>query len=162
MTQTKTRSRFLLVAAFACALPGLLWARSAAAGTCRGTSCVGLDPVATGCNSDAYAVACYSIVDLNNTQIGRVALRYSPSCNAAWGRVAIFVPHDSEHIEVRNQSFTLLASKDGGSSLSSLLSPMTFGGQTQLASGSIFISGTGYGASTPFAYPPTAAAVSCP
>lgn len=162
MSHSKSRSRFLLVAAFAFALPAFLGSSSASAGTCRGTSCIGLDPIATGCNNDAYAVGCYPILDLFGTQIGRVALRYSPSCNAAWGRVAIYVPRDSSHVEVRNQSFTLLASKDGNSSVSSLLSPMTFGNQTQLASGSIFISGTGYGASTQFVNPSTAGAVSCP
>lgn len=152
----------IALAALGLVLAGVSSTRAAWAATCRGVSCIGQDPGDTGCNSDAYTVACNAIVDRYNTQIGRIALRYSPTCNAAWGRLAIYVPHDSSRAEVRNASNTLLSGRDGDNVTTAVLTPMTFGAQLQFALGSIFIGGTGFGAGTSLVYPPSVAQISCP
>jgi hypothetical protein len=61
-------------------------ARSAL-GSCNGDSCTGQDPGTTGCEADAYTRASTNILS-GGTVIGKIALRYSPSCNAAWARTS--------------------------------------------------------------------------
>lgn len=58
-----------------------------ALGTCYGDTCTGRDPGTTGCETDAYTVASSSIMN-GATAIGTIALRFSPSCNAAWARTS--------------------------------------------------------------------------
>jgi uncharacterized protein DUF2690 len=53
----------------------------AAASTCYGATCNQVDPNGTSCTSDAYTVQSVWHNDY------RVDLRYSPSCNANWGRI---------------------------------------------------------------------------
>lgn len=59
----------------------------AALGSCNGDSCTGQDPGTTGCEADAYTRASTSIWN-GGVVIGTIALRYSPSCNAAWARTS--------------------------------------------------------------------------
>jgi hypothetical protein len=56
-------------------------------GGCNGDSCTGLDPGTTGCEADAFTRASTNILS-GGTVIGKIALRYSPSCNAAWARTS--------------------------------------------------------------------------
>jgi hypothetical protein len=63
-----------------------------ALGTCSGNSCNGLDPGATGCEGDAVTRAATDLVS-SGVVVGRVAIRYSPSCNAAWARVSTTNPY---------------------------------------------------------------------
>lgn len=56
-------------------------AHAAAAGTCYGSSCTGIEPNGTTCANDA-------ITAKQVTSGGRtIQLRYSPSCRAAWGKI---------------------------------------------------------------------------
>lgn len=52
---------------------------AAASGGCSGSGCNGLDP-SNRCDSDAFTVASMAVTD------GQFDLRYSPSCQANWGR----------------------------------------------------------------------------
>ncbi|PRW63193.1 DUF2690 domain-containing protein [Actinopolyspora mortivallis] len=60
---------------------GLIGAGSASAASCYGGSCTGKDPRATGCSADARTI---DRVIANGRQW---QLRYSPSCDATWGRM---------------------------------------------------------------------------
>lgn len=61
-------------------------ATPARAASCSGTGCNGQDPIATGCNSDAYTVTSANIKNLQNQVVGRVDLRWSPTCQTNWAR----------------------------------------------------------------------------
>jgi hypothetical protein len=51
------------------------------------TSCIGLDPHTTSCDTSAYDVyPATAIKDSGGTQIGSVELRYSSSCGSNWSR----------------------------------------------------------------------------
>jgi Protein of unknown function (DUF2690) len=63
---------------------------SAAAASCRGSSCNGKNPVTMGCAADAVTIN--SVVDEDRASGGTfgrqvVQLRYSRKCNASWSRV---------------------------------------------------------------------------
>ncbi|MFF3602329.1 DUF2690 domain-containing protein [Streptomyces sp. NPDC002463] len=79
--RTNPLARKLATAASALALAasGLLLSSSpaSAATSCYGSSCTGLDPSTTVCQSDARTV---------RTSDWGVELRYSPTCRAAWAR----------------------------------------------------------------------------
>lgn len=62
-------------------------AHSAALGSCFNNSCNGQDPGAAGCDADATTVASSPILSY-----GTIAIRYSPSCSAAWARVSSNTP----------------------------------------------------------------------
>jgi hypothetical protein len=53
---------------------------------CSGTSCDNRDPSL--CEPDAYTVASTEIWTAGGVPTGTVAIRFSPSCNAAWTRVS--------------------------------------------------------------------------
>jgi hypothetical protein len=62
-----------------------------AAAGCSGTGCDGKDPVQMGCSGDAYTVNSADIRNSSNQVIGRVDLRWSPSCKTNWGKVVSYV-----------------------------------------------------------------------
>lgn len=66
-------------------LPGTAGARLA--GGCSGYNCDYQDPIAEGCNQDAYTVGASTIDDAQGNQLGYVELRWSPSCQTNWARV---------------------------------------------------------------------------
>lgn len=72
-------------------LAGVLPAATVSAAGCSGTGCNGRDPVAMGCNGDAYTVTSADIKSSNGQTIGRVDLRWSPGCRTNWGRVTSYV-----------------------------------------------------------------------
>ncbi|NJO81708.1 MAG: DUF2690 domain-containing protein [Blastochloris sp.] len=57
---------------------------------CSGMGCNGKDPIAMGCANDAYTVTSAEITS-NGSTIGRVDLRWSPSCQTNWSRVVSYV-----------------------------------------------------------------------
>lgn len=63
----------------------------ARAAGCSGTGCNGKDPIAMGCSNDAYTVTSADIKNGSGQTIGRVDLRWSPSCQTNWGRVVSYV-----------------------------------------------------------------------
>ena len=74
-----------LIAVSSLALVGWLPQRVRAA-TCYGASCDGLDPVTTGCSSDAIVISSGPIDDIyfGSGQIGTVYYRWSPTCQAGY------------------------------------------------------------------------------
>jgi Protein of unknown function (DUF2690) len=58
---------------------------------CSGSGCDGKDPVVMGCSGDAYTVTSADIRSANGQTIGRVDLRWSPSCRTNWGRTVSYV-----------------------------------------------------------------------
>jgi hypothetical protein len=61
------------------------------AAECSGMGCDGQDPVQTGCVNGAYTVATDDIYDNNGAVIGRVDLRYSPTCETNWTRTISYI-----------------------------------------------------------------------
>lgn len=96
----------------------------AAAVGCSGTGCNGQDPEVMGCAADAFTMASAPIHDAyNNTNVGTVDIRYSPTCKTNWGRATMslytenvatwtvgVVLQDGSHLE-----FTLAARLHPGS-----------------------------------------------
>jgi hypothetical protein len=67
---------------------GLLTPFAAAAATCSGSGCNGLNPIATGCTTGAYVVSETDIYDaFSSDYIGGVQLWWSPTCETAWSYV---------------------------------------------------------------------------
>jgi len=56
------------------------------AAACYGFTCDGVDPLNSGCASDAYTVAGGSFTSPSGRYI---ELRYSPSCGSAWARWSV-------------------------------------------------------------------------
>lgn len=65
---------------FVCALGS----SPASAAGCYGDWCSGKDPTATGCANDAITVAS------TDAGVGRLDLRWSPSCKTNWGRFYLY------------------------------------------------------------------------
>ncbi|MGC1375264.1 MAG: DUF2690 domain-containing protein [Anaerolineales bacterium] len=65
----------------AIALPAPAFAAHLASPGCFGTTCNFKDPIAMGCDADAYTVSQAEIPG-----VVRAAVRYSPTCQAAWAR----------------------------------------------------------------------------
>jgi hypothetical protein len=61
--------------------------------TCRGPSCNGLDPQETNCSADAQTpsdpTSAVPIYDNTGQAVGRVDVRYSPTCQAAFARARL-------------------------------------------------------------------------
>ena len=77
-----------LLRVFAAGLLGVLAAFPAAAATCSGSGCNGLNPVTTGCTTGAYVVSETDIYDgFSSGYIGGVQLWWSPTCETAWSYV---------------------------------------------------------------------------
>jgi hypothetical protein len=74
------------------AIPIILAAATlpARAAGCSGMSCDGQDPVQTGCVNGAYTVASDYIYE-SGVVIGRVDLRYSPTCKTNWARTISYI-----------------------------------------------------------------------
>ena len=86
-------------------------------------------------------------------QIGRVALRYAPTCNAVWARTTSSVTHN-EIYAFLGTGTSYLESGSASASISSVLSPMYDASQTLEATGSVLKNnGNGFGASTSLTYP---------
>lgn len=54
--------------------------------SCSGSGCNNTDPATTGCANNAYTVETQYIT-FNGQQIGKVELRWSPTCQTNWTRV---------------------------------------------------------------------------
>ena len=69
--------------------------------TCFGNGCNGLDPIATGCASDAITVP----VDGGTVSFrtGTIELRYSPTCGTNWGRVTSSVGNAQLTVSIRRK-----------------------------------------------------------
>lgn len=65
-------------------------AMPAQAAGCSGMGCDGQDPVQTGCANSAYTIASDYIYRLGIV-IGRVDLRYSPTCETNWTRTISYM-----------------------------------------------------------------------
>jgi Protein of unknown function (DUF2690) len=79
------------VALIAAPLIGLAGAMPAQAAGCSGISCNGQDPSLTGCASSAYTVVSDYIYNSTSTIVGRVDLRYSPTCGTNWARTTSYI-----------------------------------------------------------------------
>lgn len=80
----KRRLLMALVAGVFCTLA----ATPAAAATCYGSGCDGLNPITTGCSTGAYVVSQTDIYDsFSNDYVGQVSLWWSPTCQTAWSNV---------------------------------------------------------------------------
>lgn len=75
-------------------------ARANASPSCFAGTCTGLDPIAAGCAAGAITVATIPDGWLNH---GSLALRYSPTCAAAWAK-ATDVGSVSIRIDVSNNN----------------------------------------------------------
>ena len=77
-----------LLMALAAGLLVVLAALPAAAATCSGSGCNGLNPSTTGCTTGAYVVSETDIYDsFSSDYIGGVQLWWSPTCETAWSYV---------------------------------------------------------------------------
>lgn len=56
--------------------------------TCYASTCDGQDPGATGCETDATTVATSDVKTTAGLVIGKIAIRYSAACRAAWARTS--------------------------------------------------------------------------
>lgn len=59
--------------------------------TCSRNGCTGLDPNATGCSADATTLLSKNIVNSSGQSIGKIELRWSPTCQTNWARVTSFI-----------------------------------------------------------------------
>jgi hypothetical protein len=85
-------SKFLTALVFALALshtavPTTISAGSAAAATCYGSTCNGLNHATTGCSADGYVVSDVDLYDEDSNYVGTVYRYWSPTCQAAWTTV---------------------------------------------------------------------------
>src|SRR5512140_2628682 len=71
----------MLVVLSTIALPAPAFAAPLASPGCFGTTCNFKDPIAMGCDTDAYTLSQAEIPG-----VVRAAVRYSPACQAAWAR----------------------------------------------------------------------------
>ncbi len=62
---------------------------------CSNNDCNGLDPVRTGCASDAFTVSTVSF------RTGSIQLRFSPTCGTNWGRVRSAVGNTQLWVSIR-------------------------------------------------------------
>lgn len=69
--------------------------RVSAFGGCYGVSCNGRDPSAMGCDVDAITRTVAYIRNSAGATVGRVELRFSPSCNAKWSRVFNYINYST-------------------------------------------------------------------
>jgi hypothetical protein len=72
------------------------------------------DPAATGCSNDAITARSANIRSTDNTLLGTVELRYSPSCKTAWARLTVsnlsYLKHGSTSLyRKENNVFNLKA-----------------------------------------------------
>ncbi len=90
---------------------------ASAAVACVGTQCDGKDPNLTGCASDprTYALETKYMHNASGSRVGKVELRWSPTCQATWSRVESFVGS--------RQLYTHLDQYNGGQGISSKLNP---------------------------------------
>jgi len=66
----------------------------AAAATCSGSGCNGLNPITTGCTTGAYVVGETDIYDtFSSDYIGSVQLWWSPTCETAWSYVHSYLDY---------------------------------------------------------------------
>jgi uncharacterized protein DUF2690 len=80
------RMRSAMAVLLLSAIAGItLQAPPAAAASCVGAGCEGLDPISTNCYINAFAITGFSVVSLNSPGTAQGALWYSPTCKAAWG-----------------------------------------------------------------------------
>lgn len=78
-------------------LAGAHPARAQAPSTlCNGPSCNGQDPQASNCSADGQIpsdpTSTQAIYDNTGRSVGRIEVRYSPTCKAAWARTLISDP----------------------------------------------------------------------
>ncbi len=69
---------------------------------CSDTLCIGLNPQGI-CDSDAITIATMTVADVAGAW-GQLDLRYSKSCQAAWGRFTIFQGPRFWYLTARGQS----------------------------------------------------------
>jgi Protein of unknown function (DUF2690) len=93
MRSSKTWRALVATGAALVATPliGLAVTTSAQAAGCSGIGCDGQDPTLTGCASSAYTVVSDYIYNSADTVIGRVDLRYSPTCGTNWARTTSYI-----------------------------------------------------------------------
>ncbi|WP_437279083.1 DUF2690 domain-containing protein [Sorangium sp. So ce375] len=92
-------------------------------GSCYGASCTGQDPGATGCEGDAVTRASSDIVS-GYSVIGRIVIRYSPSCNAAWARTVVTSGSSYLRAEITRSSPYATSQAESPSPTDALRSPM--------------------------------------
>ena len=98
--------KILVALAAAVSLALVVWLpRHARAATCYGASCDGLNPVTTGCSSDAYVVSSGAVNDIYYyDQIGTVYLLWSPTCQAGYTQT-VTLEGNAAFIQARIRNF---------------------------------------------------------
>jgi hypothetical protein len=94
--------------------------------TCSGNGCNGLDPIATGCASDAIIVTVTGGTTTFST--GTIQLRYSPTCGTNWGRVISSVGNAQLTVSIRRNDGLFYFTVGNGTRL---WSPMVFARTTK-------------------------------
>ena len=89
--------------------------------TCSGNGCNGLDPVATGCDFDAFTVSTTGGTVTFRT--GTIQLRYSPTCGTNWGRVFSTIGSTQLTVSIRRDDGRFYFTVGSGTRL---WSPMVF------------------------------------
>jgi Protein of unknown function (DUF2690) len=87
------------LAALAFSLLAAVLPQSASAATCYGTGCQNRDPQLTGCSAGAYTLNSATIYEPlvhdegfgDYAAVGRVDLRFSPTCGTKWARITTYV-----------------------------------------------------------------------
>lgn len=82
----KWRMLILLIVGVCGAIGGPPAARAA---TCFGSGCNGQDATTTGCADDAYTVSSSQIRDSGGGLLGTIEYRWSPTCEAGYGRTTL-------------------------------------------------------------------------
>lgn len=112
------RSIALLICALALSLLATgLGTAPAYAESCVGAECINMDPKTSGCEKGARTLG--KVKTLRNSKgqkVGKVELRYSDKCKAAWARTQSYVGKRSLRAEIQNcagKSLTALATANG-------------------------------------------------
>ncbi len=134
-----------------CSAALLVSAHSAQAATCSGYGCDGKDPAATGCSSGAETVKSkyievYVASKESEERVGRLDLRYSPSCRTNWARVTFLQEGETfieTFIEREGESSSRQYYGEKGSEVygNMVYAPTPI---KACASGSVYISGIGF------------------
>jgi hypothetical protein len=96
---------------------------AAALGSCYGAPCTGQDPGATGCEADAVTRASSDIMS-GTTAVGKIVIRYSASCNAAWARTVVTSGSSYLRAEITRSSPYATSQAESTSPIDALRSPM--------------------------------------
>ncbi|HEY3368713.1 MAG TPA: DUF2690 domain-containing protein [Symbiobacteriaceae bacterium] len=113
-------------------------------------NCDGQDPGVTGCSNDAQTAATSSVIDIYGHQIGRIVVRYSPTCRSTWAHIVCNAGWTTCTAQInRNDGLSYYASKQfpyAGTAQTTFNSPMVYArGYLVQATSFIQVFGGAYG-----------------